>query len=66
MIWCVSFPENLRLISKLHAGDSGQFLTQRWSCHPVGPTDALVCLAYPHLPGRWQVPRSLQTLSRCR
>lgn len=58
VIWCVSLPEDLRLIYKLHTGDSGQFLTQRWSCHRVGPTDALVCMAHPTCQCHW----SLQTL----
>lgn len=62
MIWCVSFPGDVRLISKLYTRDTGHFLMQRWGCHATDPTDALVCLAYPPLPGRWKVPRSLQTL----
>lgn len=44
-----SFPEDLRLVSKLYTGDIGQILMQRWNCHPMGleqdPTGALLCLA---------------------
>lgn len=64
VIWCVSLPEELWLIYKLRTGDRGRFLKQRWNCHLMGPTDALVCLAHPHVPGRWQVPPELVD-SRC-
>lgn len=52
-----SFPEDLRLISKLYTGDIGQILMQRWSCHPMGleqdPAGALLCLL-PSLSGEME------------
>lgn len=37
---------------------------QRWSCHPMDPSDARVRLPYTHLPGRWNMSPE-PTDSRC-
>lgn len=48
VIPCVSFPENLRLASKLYTRDTqGQFLMQRQRCHPTAWTRFHRCSGLP-------------------